>query len=102
MNPNTPSESMRNSAAWIFQVWASFIISVGLTLTGVYYLPVDLWIKGYFGMGVLFMVGSTLSLAKTLRDEHEADKLINRVATAKTEKILHDYELRDLSGNRIG
>lgn len=92
MNP--PTVHM-DSPAWIFQVWASFIVSVSLTLFGVFYLPGDLWIRGYLVMGILFTVGSTFSLAKTMRDRHEAQKIINRVASAKTEKILHDYEYRD-------
>lgn len=61
-----------NTAAWKFQVWASFVCSVGLTGLGVLYLPVDLWTKGFFAMGLLFTVGSCFALAKTVRDEHEA------------------------------
>jgi hypothetical protein len=85
----------QDSNAWIFQVWAAFIISFGMTLVGIYLLPVDFWIKGYFAMGILFTVGSTFSLAKTLRDRFEEEKITNRVASAKTEKILHDYEFKD-------
>ena len=47
-------------------------------------------------MALLFTVGSTFSLAKTMRDRYEASKFVNRVASAKTEKILHDYEYRDV------
>jgi len=82
----------RDSPGWIFQVWAAFLISVTFTLAGIYFAPMDFWIKGYFAMGVLFTVGSTFSLAKTLRDNYENEKIVNRVASAKTEKILHDYE----------
>jgi hypothetical protein len=42
-------------------------------------------------MGTLFLVGSTFTLAKTLRDEFEATKLINKIHEAKTEKILREY-----------
>jgi len=90
----------RDSNAWILQVWASFILSASVTATGICYLPTDLWIKAFLAMGLLFTVGSTFSLAKTLRDKHEADKIINRVASAKTEKILHDYEFKETLGTR--
>src|SRR5262249_9051085 len=90
----------RDSSAWIFQVWASFIVSSSVTLAGIYFAPVDMWIKGFFAMWLLFTVGSTFSLAKTLRDKHEADKVINRVANAKTEKMLYDYELKDVINSR--
>lgn len=85
----------KDSAAWYLQVWVSFIVSLSFTLGGLYFAPIDLWIKGYFAMGVLFTVGSAFSLSKTLRDKHESDQIINRIASAKTEKILHEYEYRD-------
>ncbi len=43
-------------------------------------------------MGTIFTVGSCFSLAKTLRDDHEYEKLVNRVSAAKTEQILSDFE----------
>jgi hypothetical protein len=38
------------------------------------------------------VVGSTFTLAKTVRDEFEAKKLINRIQEAKTERMLKDYD----------
>ena len=58
---------------------------------GITMLPLDIWIKGYFGMGLFFLVSSTISVSKTLRDKHEFDRIINRVEEAKTEKILKEY-----------
>ena len=42
-------------------------------------------------MGTLFLVGSTFTLSKTVRDEFENDKLVNRLADAKAEQILKEY-----------
>jgi hypothetical protein len=86
-----------DSQGWLVQVWISFGLSVSFTLIGIYNAPVDFWVKGFLAMGFLFTVGSTFTLAKTMRDRFEAGKFINRVASAKTEKILHEYELRDPS-----
>lgn len=61
-----------SSAAWKFQVWVSFVASCCVTSLGILYLPVDIWTKAFLGMGLLFTVGSCFSLAKTVRDEHEA------------------------------
>jgi hypothetical protein len=88
----------RDTPAWIFQVWASFAISVGMTALGVVYLPMDPWIRAFLGMGLLFSVGSALTLAKTLRDNHEARRLINRLSEAKAEKIIRDFEINDATG----
>jgi len=97
-SPVAPSESMtnehpRDTTAWVFQTWASFTVSVAATIVGILYVPVDAWVRGYLAMGVLFTVGSTLSLAKTVRDQHEAGKLVNRIAEAKAEMMIRELEL---------
>jgi hypothetical protein len=47
--------------------------------------------KGYLALNSLFLVSSTIMLSKTLRDEHEAQRLLNRISEAKTNKILKEY-----------
>lgn len=89
MEHNTAPE---HSPSWIFFVWASFSTSVFLTLLGIYYAPVELWVKGYFAMGSFFTVGSTFTLAKTVRDTFEARKQPPRFVDAK--KAVHEYEAR--------
>jgi hypothetical protein len=83
----------RDSAAWLFFVRVTFGISVLTTSFGIFFLPVDLWIKGYIAMGLLFTIGSTITLSKTLRDEYEGKKLINKIQEVKTEKMLKEYDL---------
>jgi len=75
-----------------FQTWLSFIVSISATSLGVIYLPVDPWIKGYLGMGLLFSVGSTINLSKTVRDVEESKRLINRIDEVKLERILTQYD----------
>ncbi len=86
---NTPQP---HSSTWIFQSWAAFIISTTATGIGILYLPVDGWIKGYLGMGCLFTVTSTVSLSKTVRDVHEANKVMSRIDEAKLEKLLAEHD----------
>jgi hypothetical protein len=85
----------RDTAAWIFQVWASFVLATCATGIGICYLPVDPWLRAFLGMGLLFTVGSTFSLSKTLRDNHEARRLLNRLTEAKAEKIIREFEISD-------
>ena len=85
------SAIQRHSGGWLFYVKAAFGISLGLMIMGIVWLPTDLWIKGYLVMGIMFVVGSTITLAKTLRDDHEARRLINRISEAKTERLLKEY-----------
>ena len=86
-------DSPRDTVAWRFQVWTSFVIASAITVTGIGYLPVDHWMRAFLLMGLLFTVGSAFSLAKTLRDDHEAKKLLNRITDAKAERIIREYEL---------
>ena len=85
----------RDTAAWIFQVWASFALATVTTATGILYLPVDPWLRAFLGMGMVFSVGSAFTLAKTLRDNHEARRLLNRLSEAKTEKIIREFEINE-------
>lgn len=41
-------------------------------------------------MSYLFSVTSCFTVAKVVRDRHEADKFINKVENAKTEKFLNE------------
>ncbi len=63
-----------HTGAWIFQVWASFVIASAATGLGIAYLPIDGWMRGFLGLSVLFTVASTFSLSKTVRDNHELER----------------------------
>lgn len=81
----------KDTNAWIFQCWASFILATSTTAIGICYLPVDIWVKGFVGMGLTFSVGSSFTLAKTIRDNHELTRLAARIDEARVEKILADH-----------
>ena len=60
--------------AWITFSYVSFCTAVTMAALGIVYLPLDLWMRGYLGMAALFLVHASISLTKTLRDRHEADR----------------------------
>lgn len=80
-----------HSKGWVIQAWASFIVSVSAMGIGIIFLPLNSWVKGYMGMGLLFTVSSTISISKTTRDIHEAQKITARVDEARVEKLLSDH-----------
>ncbi|MGD1901230.1 MAG: YiaA/YiaB family inner membrane protein [Geitlerinemataceae cyanobacterium] len=82
----------QHSAAWIFQAWASFVISISVLGVGIVYMPVDPWKKAFLGMGVLFSIASTFSVAKTTRDLHEAKRFTSRVDEARVEKLIGEHD----------
>ncbi|HAC62105.1 MAG TPA: hypothetical protein DCF68_00865 [Cyanothece sp. UBA12306] len=90
---NKPPISQDHSSAWVIQTWLSFIISISATSIGIIYLPVDVWVKGFMGMGLTFTIGSTVSLVKTQRDLHEGKKITSRVEEAKVEKLLSEHNV---------
>ncbi|GAB4451800.1 MAG: YiaA/YiaB family inner membrane protein [Anaerolineae bacterium] len=83
----------QDSPAWRLFVVISFMLSLGATSLGLMIMPVDLWVKGYLAMGLYFTVSSTFILSKTIRDSHEAGKLINKLSEARAEKMLKEFEL---------
>lgn len=81
-----------HSAAWYAQTWISFFAAVGATGSGILFLPVDTWVKAFMGMGLLFTVGSTFSLAKTVRDQHESESLRKRIDEARVNRIIAEHD----------
>lgn len=77
-----------HSGAWIAFTYANMIAALCLTLIGIFFLPVELWMKGYFLMGILMLVSATVILTKTLRDVEESQKLASKIEEARTEQLL--------------
>ncbi|TAD92806.1 MAG: hypothetical protein EAZ98_24975 [Oscillatoriales cyanobacterium] len=67
------------------------MLATSTTAIGIIYLPVDVWVKSFMGMGLTFSVGSSFTLAKTIRDNNEATRLTARIDEARVEKILADH-----------
>jgi hypothetical protein len=77
-----------HSNAWVTFTYGSFGASAFLVAIGVYFLPVDLWIKGYLAMGIVMLIQSCVTLTKTVRDVHESSRFVNRIEDAKAERLL--------------
>jgi hypothetical protein len=81
-----------STSSWDFFVKLAFAIAVGSTAMGIYLLPGELIVKGYFMISSLFLVFSTITMSKTIRDRHEADRLHNKISEARTTKIIRDMD----------
>jgi hypothetical protein len=78
----------RPTSAWISFSYISFGASLLMVGGGIFALPLDWWIRAYLAMGVTMVVQSCFTLAKNLRDLHEASRMINRIEEARTERLL--------------
>lgn len=84
------SEIQGHSPAWLMFVKMTFALSIAASLAGILFLDVTLMVKGYFAISALFMISSTIIVTKTLRDEHESRRLINRIQEARTSQMLKE------------
>lgn len=82
-----------NSPQWNFFVKAAFALSLAATTIGIFLIPGDLVVKGYFAISSLFMVFATITMSKTLRDQHESQRVHNKVSEARTSKIMNELNV---------
>ena len=68
------------------------MISLVAVLGGIFYLDIDFWTRGFLLMGVLFLSGNCFSLAKVVRDQHQAKTWHHRIEAAKTRELLDKYD----------
>ncbi|MEL7124373.1 MAG: YiaA/YiaB family inner membrane protein [Bacteroidota bacterium] len=80
----------QNSKSFYNMAWIAFSIAFIGMILGLIYLQADLAMKGFLAMAYLFSVTSCFTVAKVVRDRHEADRFINKVENAKTEKFLNE------------
>jgi hypothetical protein len=82
----------RPTAAFHLQAVISFGVSVTAMVIGIAYLPANAWIRAFLALGLLYVVTASLTLAKVIRDQHEASTVLSRVDEAKLEKLLADHD----------
>ncbi|MFT7604268.1 MAG: hypothetical protein ACI8VT_001842 [Saprospiraceae bacterium] len=80
----------RNTKYFYNMAWIGFAISFVGMVAGLVYIDADFATKGFLGMSYLFSVTSCFTVAKVVRDRHEADKFITKVENEKTEKFLNE------------
>jgi len=83
-----------DSPAWSLYCSVSFVLAATMMAIGISIMPGETWVRAYFAMSAMLLTGSTFTLAKMLRDRHEAQRLHQRIEEAKTEQLLKTYELK--------
>ncbi|MGE0497174.1 MAG: YiaA/YiaB family inner membrane protein [Ramlibacter sp.] len=64
---------MADTPMFKFVVWGGFFLAMGLTGWGLLRMEVNETYKAFLGVSWLYLITCTFTLAKTLRDRHEAD-----------------------------
>jgi hypothetical protein len=89
---STPLRS-RTTSAFYLQSAISFGLSLTVTLVGVAYLHNSRWVRAFLALGLLYLVTSTFTLAKCVRDRQEETALVSRVDQARLDKLLAEQDL---------
>ncbi|KOG43385.1 YiaA/YiaB family inner membrane protein [Streptomyces resistomycificus] len=82
----------QSTAAFYGQAVASFAVAMAATTVGIYNLQGDAWVRGFLAIAVLYLVTSTFTLAKVIRDRQEAGQIVSRVDQARLEKLLAEHD----------
>lgn len=89
------SYAPKDSNAWKSFTIASFVVASAMMAGGIYFLEASFAAKGFYAMSAIMLVHTSISITKTLRDAEEANRFINRVEDAKTERLLMDIQRGD-------
>lgn len=82
----------RTTAAYYVQAVLSFTLSAAALAVGIAYLPVGGWTRAFLGIGLLYTVTSSFTLAKVVRDRQESTDTVARVDQARLEKLLSEHD----------
>jgi hypothetical protein len=82
----------RTTTAFFVQSALAFGIALLAVVLGICYLPVDTWMRSFLAVGTLFLVSSSFTLAKVVRDAQEQSTIITRVDQARVERLLAEHD----------
>jgi hypothetical protein len=84
--------STKNTTAFYAQAGIAFGAALFAVIAGIWYLPVDGWIRAFLVVSTLFLVTSTFTLAKCVRDAQESSMLASRLDQARVDKLLAEHD----------
>ncbi|MFB4274852.1 MULTISPECIES: YiaA/YiaB family inner membrane protein [unclassified Nonomuraea] len=80
------------TTAFYVQAILSFAISLTSVVLALIYLPTEGWIRAFLGLGLLYVVTSTVTLCKVVRDRQELSEVSTRVDQARLDKLLAEHD----------
>ena len=82
----------KSTSAFYLQSVVSFATSLGAVVIGVAWLPVEPWVRAFLALGLLYVVTSSFTLAKVIRDQQEQQSVLSRVDQARLERLLKESD----------
>ncbi len=87
----TPTAS-KNTTAFYAQAAISFGLALSGLIIGELYLPVTGWVRAFLALATLFLVTSTFTLAKCIRDAQESGNVVSRLDQVRLERLLAEFD----------
>jgi hypothetical protein len=81
----------RTTTAFYAQAGLSFAVAMCAVVLGICYLPVGPWVRAFLAVGSLFLVTSTFTLAKCVRDAQESSDN-SRLDLARLHRLLLEHD----------
>jgi hypothetical protein len=89
---NTSNSAKKNTTAFYAQAALSFAVALTAMIIAVAYLPVGPWVRAFLALGALFLVTSSFTLAKCIRDQQDDTSVISRLDQARLERLLAEFD----------
>ncbi len=83
----------RTITAFFVQSAISFAVSLVVTIIGIGYLHDPRWVRAFLALGLLYVVPSSFTLAKCIRDRQEQAAIVSRAEQARLGKLLAEQDL---------
>jgi hypothetical protein len=88
----TTDSTQKNTSAFYMQAAVSFGVALFAMMAAIYYLPADPWVKAFLAIGTLFLVTSSFTLAKCVRDAQEDQMVVRRLDQARLDRALATHD----------
>ena len=72
-NESATRRGAGDTPMWKLVVWGGFTVAMGLTGWGLLGMDINVTYKAFLGVSWLYLITTAFTLAKMLRDRHEAD-----------------------------
>lgn len=86
--PTTP----RNSNGFALQAAIAFAVALFAMLFGLWLMEGDVWVRAFLALGTVFLVSSSFTLAKVVRDSQEEQYVFARLDRARLDKLLAEHD----------
>ena len=86
--PTTP----RNTNGFALQAGIAFVTALFAMILAIYLMDGDAWIRAFLALGTVFLVTSSFTLAKVVRDAQEETYVMARLDRARLDKLLAEHD----------